>query len=294
MRRKQALAPLDRSAESLRELGDLEYAYYTRFLKAYQGGLGGEPVAETERRLRELAEIVRGYGQHYPEPVGCHRIYRMLCEPQLRPADLDAALGESAAWMRSQHGAAESYFRTLWLMVLCIFERFELGFAQSEELGERLWRSVPYVHVVDHAFYRGLAAAALATPLGRLRRRRYLRELAASRRALRHWMQHGPDFQHMELILAAEQARLRRDFAGARTLYERAAQRARQQEFVHHAALACERRARMLAQLRRDTEATEALREAALLYARWGAEGKAALLDRQRADLGGVGLHSER
>jgi glycerol-3-phosphate dehydrogenase len=150
------------------------------------------------------------------------------------------------------------------------------------------------VHVVDHAFYRGLAAAALATPLGRLRRRRYLRELAASRRALRHWMQHGPDFQHMELILADEQARLRRDFAGARTLYERAAQRARQQEFVHHAALACERRARMLAQLRRDTEATEALREAALLYARWGAEGKAALLDRQRADLGGVGLHSER
>jgi hypothetical protein len=70
----------------------------------------------------------------------------------------------------------------------------------------------------------------------------------------------------------------------ARALYEQAAQRARQQDFVHHAALAHERRGRMLAELRRETEAAAAFREAAALYARWGAEGKAAALERERQE----------
>jgi hypothetical protein len=85
----------------------------------------------------------------------------------------------------------------------------------------------------------------------------------------------------METLLRAERARLRRDHNGARALYERAAERAEEQQFPHHAALAHERHARMLAALRRETEAAASFAQAIALYRAWGAEPKAAELARE-------------
>jgi hypothetical protein len=83
-------------------------------------------------------------------------------------------------------------------------------------------------------------------------------------------------------LLDAERARLRGDHARARSLYEQAAQRARRQDFIHHAALAHERRASMLTRLRRDTEAAQAVRATIALYQEWGARAKVAELAQQR------------
>jgi hypothetical protein len=85
----------------------------------------------------------------------------------------------------------------------------------------------------------------------------------------------------METLLRAELARLRGNPTLARRLFERAAARAVEQQFPHHAALAHERQARMLATLRRETEASAALAQAIALYRAWGAEAKASLLARE-------------
>ena len=172
--------------------------------------------------------------------------------------------------------SAEAYVRTCWLMVLCIFERHDLAFAQSEALGERLFRIAPLVHVADHTFYRGIAAAALAEGAPRHRATRHRRVLHHSLRLLQRWARNGPDFVHMALLLEAERARLRGRHGVARLAYERAAEQARQQQFPHHAALAHERRAGMLGELRRETEASAALESAAGLYHEWGAAAKVA------------------
>jgi hypothetical protein len=82
----------------------------------------------------------------------------------------------------------------------------------------------------------------------------------------------------MVWLLEAEQARLAGRDRRARALYERAAQRARQQEFPQHAALAHERLARMLMDVRRRTEAASALAQAQALYREWGASAKSAAL----------------
>jgi len=179
-----------------------------------------------------------------------------------------------------------TYACTLWIQVLCVQGRFDLAFAQSERTIGFLFRGSPFVHVVDHMFYRGLAAAALAGSARGWKRRRYHRELS---RSLRHVARHvagGPDFSHMATFLRAEDARLRHDFTRARNAYEQAALRARQQTFPHHCALARERLAQMLLALRRETEAGEALREAIAAYREWGADAKAQALDASRVALG--------
>jgi hypothetical protein len=101
-------------------------------------------------------------------------------------------------------------------------------------------------------------------------------------RRLRRWAKHGPDFVHMASFLEAELARLAGDESRARALYDAAAQRALEQRFVHHAALAHERRASMLVGLRRETEASASLARAVALYREWGAEPKAQQLLVQR------------
>ncbi len=285
MPRRQALALCDRVSENLREVGDIEYAYYARFLKLAYAGLAGESVGEIESGLRELADAVRRSGQRYPEPERCHGVYGFLLGGD--DSEMERALAESDAWIAANSGSAEVYIRTFWMLVLCVRGRFDAALRQSDQVWQYIFRIVPYVHVVDHTFLRGLASAALATQERGALRRRHLKELAATLKRLQRWAKHGPEFGHMATFLGAEQARLRGDAKRARALYDRAAQGAREQEHVHHAALACERRGHMLAALRRETEAGAALREAVAFYARWGAQLKADALEQERRTLVG-------
>jgi hypothetical protein len=285
MRRRQALALAGRISENFREVGDNEYGYYSRFLTLAYSGLAGESVAEIENQLRELADAVRRSGQRYPEPERCHLVYRFLLGGD--DAELERELVESDAWIAANSGSAEVYIRTFWMLILCVRGRFEAAIAQSDQVWSRLFQVVPYVHVTDHTLLRGLASAALATEASGAARRRHLGEIAACLTRLRRWAKHGPDFGHMATLLEAEQARLRGDANRARALYDKATHAAKEAEHLHHAALACERRGRMLATLRRETEAGAALRDAIALYARWGATPKAEALEQERRALVG-------
>ncbi len=288
MERREALARMSRIAEQALEVGDLEFSLYARFLAGTYLALAGDPVRASERRLHELAESVRRSHLWYPEPQAAYDVYRVLLDGALSPRELEQHVARSDARIAQERDSAEPYVRTLWQLVLCVQGRHDLAFAQSEAIGARLFHVVPYVHVADHTFYRGLSAAALASESTGHVRRRYRRVLRSAQHRLRRWARAGPDFAHMAMFLAAENARLSGDFRAATALYEQAARRARQQQFAHHAALAHERRARTLIAVRREAEAASALRDAIALYEEWGAEAKAAALGRERSKLGAM------
>ncbi len=287
MRRRQALAPMERVAESAREIGDPEFTYYARFLQTIYLTLAGEAVSVSERRLRELADSVKRAGHWFPEPEQCHHVYqKLVAAPE--PRDLDAAVAESYARISAQAGTALHYTSTLWLMILCIYRRHDLAFAQSETHLRDVFRVMPFVHTADFMLYRGLAAAALATHGRSAHRRHHLRALRQCLSRMRGWAKAGPDFVHMAALLEAEAARVRGADERARSLYEQAAQRALAQEFTHHAALAYESRAHMLLDRRRETEAAASLAQASNLYRDWGALPKAAALRERRDKLTGT------
>jgi hypothetical protein len=275
MRRRRAIAPAGRIAEAAHETGDREFELYTRFLEVAFLALAGDPLASVEQRMGQVADLVKRSGVLYPEPEVAHGVYRLLLAHE--PEELERRLAESDAWIAAHPSSAEVYLRTFWLLVLCVLGRHDLAFAQSEALGEKLFRIAPFVHIADHLFYRGLCAAVLASDGRGARYRRVLRRCRAE---LRRWARDGPDFVHMATFLDAEHARLRGNQRVARAAYERAAQEARQQQFPHHAALAHERRAAFLTSLRRETEASAALEEAVALYREWGATSKLAQLER--------------
>jgi hypothetical protein len=281
MQRREALARVESIVESARENGDLEYAYYARFIVACFLALAGDEVGATSRGLASIAESVRGSPQWYAETERAARVYGLLDTPYLSPIDVERAFRDDIA-RPEVAGLGQGFSGTLWLLVLCTFGRHDLAFAQSQRLWKGLFRISPFVHVVDHLLYRGIAAAALADSASGIERRRYRSVVRSCLRYVRGRARDGPDFAHMALLLEAEHARLAGHFDRARSLYDEAATRAGRQTFPHHAALAHERHARLLAALRRETEAAALRRRAIATYREWGARGKADLLTQER------------
>jgi hypothetical protein len=277
MRRREALAAMPDVARRFRELGDVEWTFYSEYLHLVYLALAGDPVRGIEKRLSEVARSRGAAARGMPDVERATQALTMLRRKDVAEAQREARV-HYGAFVAGQQTSAQGI--TLWMQTLCVWGQNIEALALAERLAPWLEQLNPWVHVLDHVFYRGLAAAGAASGAGSVQRMRWRRLLAWCIRYLERWRQSGPDFEHMILLLSAERARLRSDFGNAGALYERAARRARRQEFIHHAALCHERRAQMLQASRRTIDAEAARSEAAALYRAWGAAPKAAALMR--------------
>src|SRR5262245_18104458 len=106
--------------------------------------LAGDPVEQSESALRELEESVRRSGHSYPEPEQCRRAYSLL-ERSVPAVVLASELSAHNAWHAENPGWAQPYTATIWLLVLCVYARFDLAFAQSELLAADVERITPFV-----------------------------------------------------------------------------------------------------------------------------------------------------
>jgi predicted ATPase len=276
--RRMALRPAPRIAAAFEEIGDTEWVVYSRLALHMFLGLAGDDIEATETKLRELHATLASESTIAIDVAACFSALAMLRSTDA-PARITSAV-EAAPHLRPNRGRNIGAI-TLWMQTLCVWGRHDLAFELSERVGAWLERASPWVHVVDHTFYRGLAAATLAGRARWPKGARYRRALLQCLRTLRRWARVGPDFEHMVLLLDAERARLRGRPVQAGALYEGAGRRARRQQFAHHAALAHECRARMLVDLRRPFEAQAAANEAASAYAAWGTQAKADALRRE-------------
>jgi len=282
MARRRAIAGLDLTAERMVENGDVEFAYYTRFLKAIYGTLAGDPVKVSSAQIKALVDHVRRGDHRYPEPARTLHVFRWLSESELDLSSMEEDVAASERWRDEHPGTVEVWEATLWTLIGAIYDRPDLAWRQSERLGKALERCVPYAHVAHHLLYRGIAAASLASSTGG---RVYRKALKQAAKRLETWAQMGPDYGHMLQFLRAEQLRLAGKRDQAHRLYEQAARGAMTQEFIHHAALAKERRAVLLLEHRRATEARDVMLQALQLYERWGALLKVTALRAKHASL---------
>ncbi len=271
--RCEIVAEMELAAESSRELGDLEYSIRALHSAVSLAALSGSPLARVQESLRLQAG----------NPVGkiMSDAYSMLqVEASHRVGD-ELDLAEALAGL----GAGELYAADHVLASLCFVCRWELGV----EICERVWPRVLLSgalgsRLADYAFYRGIVHSgfALASSSRRSARGGHYAIVRASRRRLRRWARHGPDFVHMAALLEAEEIGAGRRARVAPQLYERAAKQALAGGYLHHAALSHERRAHCLRRLHCEWEAREAFATAMWLYEEWGAHAKVSELDRVR------------
>jgi serine/threonine protein kinase len=280
--RRSIFEGLRKAEAQCREAGDLEYASFACAQRAHHLCLAGEPLS---RAAADYAELARRGAHTRIWPNVQPRIFRLLKEPPLNPAELAREVAEIESVLDGTETSRMSQY-VFWFEVLCLLGCQREAFATSERIAS--WISdagAASSQVVDFTFFRGVLAAQLATQARGGARRRQARLLRSCLRRVRVWARIGPDFPHMVQTLEAERMRLRRHPQAALARYAQAIERASQQGYVHHAAFLHERRAYLLTHLRRSTEAAGALRQATALYEEWGAHGKAEALRRLRAKL---------
>ncbi len=275
MGRRKALAGVEDVAEAMSEVGLREGMYYALFLDAYLRVLAGDPVSVSRHRMLDLVKRIESAGHQYVAPDGCAIILGYLVGPRMGDGDFECAVEDLDEWIASHPGSSDTRCRTLMLMTLCVYGRYELAFEQSEAAGEMLYRVVPDVHVADHVLYRGIAAAEIAIRAGRFRALRQCWALFDALRRMRRWARGGPDFLHMLWILRAKRAELFGHLERADLLISKAAELARKQGYLNHVAIALEQRARLLRRQNRMVASEAALRDAIHAYEYWGARTKA-------------------
>jgi len=281
--RRSLFADLDRTAQAFRELGNLEFFYYGRFLRIVHGAHAGERIEQVDRRLGDLCGLIERSGAQYREPRILARPYRLLRSTEVSEQLLLEELAASDREIASTPGNSATYTRTSWALVLGVCGRWDLAFAQTQAVDER--RFGGYSHLVNFTLYRAVAASVLAQLAGE-HRRRHRRILRRGRRRMRGWARRNPDFEHMALWLEAELQQLRVAHRAAVRLYQQAASAALEREHPHDAALCLERLGHLLHTTRRASEALLALTQAINHYRSWGATAKGAALEQEVTELG--------
>src|SRR5262247_3599948 len=147
---------------------------------------------------------------------------------------------------------------------------------------QRLLRTSPsfFETVVEAHFYGALSHAVSCDAAFPVQFREHVQALAVHYRQLRERAENCPkNFENRAALVGAEIARLEGRELDAERLYEEAIRSSRENDFVHHEALANELAARFYAARGFETIAHAYLRNARYGYLRWGADGKVRQLD---------------
>jgi tetratricopeptide (TPR) repeat protein len=270
--RHRILEPLRRVSEIAAEAGDFEYACLAEGIRGAMMPIIGCPLPEFEQTLGRLAWTQWSYAMSVAHSTAS-RVYSVL----RTGVDLQQAIRD----VMSAHEVTQDLY--LYMSIHILYVRLIMGdhdhaFEEAERVREPMFRVQIGTHIADYVFLRGWAAAAVLRKSTGIHLRSARRALRDSLRTLRRWAHPGSDFVHMHQLLNAESMRLRGKSSPALAAYAKAAITAREHGHRHQAAMAHERRAELLRELRRDPEASASLRQAIELYEEWGAPVKVAAL----------------
>jgi len=274
--RRDLHAALAQVATESLEHGDPEYALYAGFQLASSMGLCGSPLPEV------ITAFERWRDPHATSAVHRHldagfEAYSVLAESTSAQRDWSVDPPAIAAQFAPGTGDG-SLARLHWILVLSSYGQFDRALARAREFKSLDLVSYPAAEF-DWLFFYAMSLSAVYWNAPRMQRWRLARSLRTMRRRKLPGDVRSPDFSHIHVAVAGACERLegRRSRAGA--LYQRAAQQASKQGYLHHAALLLECSAALLEEARRDVEARNLLRLAAELYADWGARGKVLQLE---------------
>jgi PAS domain S-box-containing protein len=285
-----------RAFDAARESGNLVYASYCCNCLITLRLADGAPLDEVQREAEQLFGFAHKarFGLVIATMNGQLMLMRALRGlPQRFQLAADAACSEDVFRQhleRDPHMAVSAC--TYWIRKLQI-RVFDGDAAGAIDAAARaralLWTLPSFFELAEYHFYHALASAARYETAPADARPVLRQTLAAHHAQIAVWAANCPDnFRHRAALVAAEIARIEGRDLEAMRHYEDAIAAARAQGMVQIEALAYELaaafyRARGFAEI-----AATYARQARAGYARYGADGKVAQLDRRHARPGGV------
>ena len=271
------------------EKGDFEYASYAcnnRMQALFHLGRPLEALLpEMERAHRDLQRFQLGSSLYW------HDIWWQTAlnfeQPGPNPVRL-AGVAYDEARSLPQHlsvNDASTLFllHTAKLMLACFFGEWEAAWAQARSARSYLPGGLgTHAYVLFHVY----ESLALLLHRDAPDAQAVAQQVSENQDKLQVWAQHAPDnYQQLWLLVEAERLRMAGDSEAAMRRYDEAIDQARAGGFIHEEALAHELCGRCYLQRGQNRLASFYLRQALILFERWGAAAKTQRLGAEFADL---------
>jgi PAS domain S-box-containing protein len=280
-----------RAFDAARESGNLVYASYCCNCLITLRLAEGEPLGDVQREAEQLFAFAHKarFGLVIATMNGQLMLMRALRGlPQRFQLAADAECSEEAFRQHLEqdpHVAVSAC--TYWIRKLQIrFFDGDPGGAIDAAAKARtlLWTLPSFFELAEYHFYHALASAARHDSAPAETRAALRQTLADHHRQIAIWAANCPDnFRNRAALVAAEIARIEQRDMEAMRRYDEAIAAAREQGMVQNEALAYELAANFYRTRGFAEIAATYLRQARAGYARYGADGKVAQLDRSHA-----------
>jgi len=247
-----------------------------------------EVYRESEWRLefarkagfQEVVETIMGIQRFIQNMRGLTDNFSSFSDPRFQEEEFEKRLtGDRMATM------------VCWYFVMKLMARFMSGnideaLAAGARAQDLLWASLGHVQAYLFTLFHALTLAAAHRDSPPDQRRDHFRTLLEHEETLQEWAGNCPStFLAGAALVSAEVARITGRDEQAMRNYERAIRAARTSDFPHVEGICYELASRYYRSADFETFADTYLREAHACYLRWGAEGKAAQLERIRPGL---------
>lgn len=269
------------------ESGDLSYACFSCMHLITDLLVQGAPLAEVWQESVTCLDFVRR-GKYHDAADAIISQQQFIRSLQGKTAGVatftDASFDEASFEAGLTEDRMTPMISRYWILktqAQFIFGDYKAGLSAAIRAGEVHWSSEGFLQSLDYHYYAALAIASYCSTASEEELNRWRGPLAAHNEQLRVWAEnYPPTFADKHALVAAEIARLEGRDAEAMRLYEQAIRSARENGFLQNEAIAQEVAARFYAARGFETIAEGYLSNARYCYLRWGADGKAAQLDR--------------
>ena len=276
----QGLKPLLDAYQIGLETGDLEFAAYALYIRAYHAYFVGQELSGLEQEILSYSQAISQFKQAATQQfLG---LYRQVALNLLGAENPCSLIGESyneevrlplAIQANHQTEIFDIYFHKL---ILCyLFQQYDRAVDNADMAlkyldAARASLSVPLFH-----FYDSLAQLGLYNTVEGSQQQRILRRVRANQQKMRKWAQQAPmNHQHKFELVTAEYHRVQGQHLLAMAAYDRAIAKAKENGYINEESIAWELAGKFYLGWGKSTIAQTYLTNAYYAYTRWGAKAK--------------------
>ncbi len=272
--------------------GDFEYAAFSIHMYNGHRFYCGRPLSGLDLEMRRGSQEIRTLGQDAILNINLifHQAVLNLLGRSADPCCLEGEVYSEKKmfpqYVETGNTNALCIANLNKMLLCCLFYRFEdarkcAGRTEANLDSVTGLSLVPWFYFYDALVH--LAAYENADPKSR---KKFLSRISATRKRLKKWTKIIPvNYEHRYLLVEAETARIKGKKDLAADLYNRAADAAQKNDYIHEEALAWELAAKFYDEQDRSTIAAVYLDRALACYEKWGAVAKIAHLEKHFSHL---------
>ncbi|MEG4997822.1 AAA family ATPase [Microcoleus sp. B4-D4] len=285
---EETLIPLKEAYAMGLQTGDLEYASYSIYYYCYHAFLKGKELAQLESEIGAYTQFIFPMGQKriVDGLANHHQVILKLLDWSVKPSYLLDKSYDERIIITNFLEQNDRLALFLWYFIKLMLSFFFCEPAQAiinAKAAEQFFNaSTGSLFITHFYFYKSLALLAEANNASLSERKRLFHKVHCHQKKMRKWMHYAPiNHSHKYWLVEAELCRVQDKYELAMEYYDRAISLAKENRYIHEAALAYELAAKFNLFKSKELTAKAYMQEARYCYQLWGAVAKVKHLEQQ-------------